>query len=99
MYCMAGCFIVKVLALLTVSFFVLLSARKADSQGLKLFGYAIAVLLWILAAVVLGTSVMGNNSKMPCAKPYDKACKAMMHEGWKEAGGHERHMEKQGVNE
>lgn len=38
--------------LLTISFFVLFAVRKTDSKNLKSFGYAIAVLLWISAALV-----------------------------------------------
>lgn len=45
---------------LTVSFFVLLVSRKADSQNLKTFGYAIAVLLWIAAALVFGKGLAGH---------------------------------------
>jgi len=50
---MPGFAIVPMTMLLTVSFFVLLAARKADSQGVKAFGYVLAVLLWISAALVL----------------------------------------------
>ncbi|MDD5136590.1 MAG: hypothetical protein PHX20_03925 [Candidatus Omnitrophica bacterium] len=37
--------------LLTISFFVLLALKKVETQSLKIFGYCIAVLLWISAAI------------------------------------------------
>lgn len=40
--------------LLTVSFFVLLTLRKSESQGLKAFGYVVAALLWLCSTLVLG---------------------------------------------
>lgn len=39
--------------LLTISFFVLVVLRKLDTQGLKTFGYVVAVLLWVAAALVI----------------------------------------------
>lgn len=38
--------------LLAVSFFVLLSLRKVEQEGFRLFGYSIAVLLWLGAALI-----------------------------------------------
>jgi len=49
--------LVQAVVLLAVSFFILLAARKSDSQNIKTFGYAIAVLLWVAAALVLGKGV------------------------------------------
>lgn len=46
--------IVHTALLLTVSFFVLLAIRKVDTQPLKVFGYAVTVLLWIAAALIFG---------------------------------------------
>lgn len=43
--------------LLTVSFFVLFAIRKIQEQGLKAFGYVIAALLWIGAALVFSVGV------------------------------------------
>lgn len=43
--------------LLTVSFFVLFTTRKVEGQGLRVFGYVIAVLLWISAAIVLSAGI------------------------------------------
>ena len=52
--------LVHAVILLTVSFFVLVVTRKNDSQNLKIFGYAIAVLLWVSAALILGGGLRGN---------------------------------------
>ncbi len=41
--------------LLAVSFFILLTLRKAESQGLKAFGYVVAALLWLSSTIILGT--------------------------------------------
>lgn len=49
--------LVHAVVLLAVSFFVLLVARKSDSQNLKMFGYGIAVLLWVAAALVFGKGI------------------------------------------
>lgn len=43
--------------LLAVSFFVLFVARKTEMQRLKLFGYVIAILLWICAAIVFSAVI------------------------------------------
>lgn len=54
--------------LLTISFFVLLVLRKVDSQGLKAFAYVILALLWLSAAIILGsglyTTVTGRHPLM-----------------------------------
>ena len=39
--------------LLVVSFFVLFTIRKIDTEALKAFGYVLAVMLWICAALAL----------------------------------------------
>ena len=54
--------------LLVASFFVLVVARKNDSQGLKVFGYIIAALLLLSAALSLGKGLVGRKcmmNKMP----------------------------------
>lgn len=53
--------LVHAVVLLAVSYFILLTARKSDSQNLKVFGYCIAVLLWVGAALILGKGISGNN--------------------------------------
>jgi hypothetical protein len=45
--------------ILTASFFVLVTARKIDAPWLKVFGYGVAGLLWICAALVLGRALKG----------------------------------------
>lgn len=55
-------FIVTVL-LLAVSFFVLVTARKAEEQWLKVFGYVVAILLWISAAIVFSGVMSAVTSK------------------------------------
>ena len=52
--------LVHAVVLLTVSFFVLLALRKVDTQSLKVFGYAVAVLLWVSAALVFGKGLAGH---------------------------------------
>jgi len=53
--------LVHAVILLAVSYFVLLTARKTDSQNLKVFGYCIAVLLWVGAALVLGKGITSRS--------------------------------------
>jgi UPF0716 family protein affecting phage T7 exclusion len=43
--------------LLTISFFVLVVLKKIESKALKMFGYIIAVLLWIAAGLVFATGI------------------------------------------
>ncbi|MFA5275615.1 MAG: hypothetical protein WC417_01820 [Candidatus Omnitrophota bacterium] len=52
--------LVPVTIFLTASFFVLFAARKADTQGLKSFGYLVTGLLWLCAALVFFTSIYGS---------------------------------------
>jgi len=47
--------IVPASVILTISFFVLLALRKIENQGLKVFGYVIAALLWISALLVFSS--------------------------------------------
>ncbi len=53
--------LVHAVVLLAISFFILLAARKSDSQNIKTFGYVIAVLLWISAALVLGRGISARH--------------------------------------
>ena len=55
--------LVHAVILLAISYFILLTARKNDSQNLKVFGYCIAVLLWVGAALVLGKGLSGRNQQ------------------------------------
>ncbi len=43
--------------LLTVSFFVLVVARKIDIKSLKIFGYVLTVLLWLSTLLVVVSGV------------------------------------------
>ncbi|MFH1269901.1 MAG: hypothetical protein ABIH75_02440 [Candidatus Omnitrophota bacterium] len=66
MFKLMGLFaIVPATLLLTVSFFVLLSLRKTEPQGLKAFGYVITVLLCLSALLVLSVGFY-KMSKGPC---------------------------------
>jgi len=53
--------LVHAVVLLALSFFILLAARKSDSQNIKTFGYVIAVLLWVAAALVLGKGISARH--------------------------------------
>jgi hypothetical protein len=43
--------------LLTISFFVLYVLKKLEDKELKVFGYFVAVLLWVAASVVLAVGL------------------------------------------
>ncbi len=45
--------VVPISLLLALSFFVLLSIRKAETKGLKAFGYVVAGILWLSVLVIL----------------------------------------------
>jgi len=49
--------IIPTTLLLALSFFVLFTNRKVENEGLKTFGYVIAVLLWIAAALVFSAGI------------------------------------------
>jgi hypothetical protein len=49
--------IIPATVLLTISFFVLFVIRKIETQGLKIFGYVIAALLWVSALVIFSSGV------------------------------------------
>jgi len=51
---------VHAVIILTVSFFVLSFALKQERQWLKTFGFVIAVLLWVSAALVFGKGACGH---------------------------------------
>lgn len=56
--------LVHAVLLLAVSFFVLVLARKSDSGNIKTFGTAIAILLWVAAALVFGKGVSSRHPMM-----------------------------------
>ena len=49
--------IIPATLLLTISFFVLFTLRKIETQGLKAFGYVIAALLWVATALVFSVGI------------------------------------------
>ena len=51
--------------LLTVSFFVLFSVRLVEKQGLKVFGYCVAALLWISALIIFVAGISIGKPMMP----------------------------------
>lgn len=71
--------------LLTISFFVLFATRKVETQGLKVFGYVIAVLLWVAAALIFSTGVysLTTGKHMKCG--FSEMMKAKMHEATPES--------------
>ncbi|MFA5155779.1 MAG: hypothetical protein WC532_00085 [Candidatus Omnitrophota bacterium] len=58
---------ISTVLLLAVSFFVLVTARKAEEQWLKVFGYVVAILLWISAAIVF-SGVMSAMASKKCPR-------------------------------
>jgi hypothetical protein len=67
MMCRLGCgsALIPVAVLLTLSFFVLVILQKIESKNLKLFGVAVAVLLWLSAILVLSSGVYMAGSARP----------------------------------
>lgn len=55
-------FVVPTTVLLTASFFVIAVNSKAESKGLKLFGWLVALLLWISAFAVFSTGMWFSNN-------------------------------------
>jgi len=56
--------------LLTISFFVLVTVRKTDSKNLKVFGYIIAVLLWISVAFVFFSGLYVSTTNFSPSMPH-----------------------------
>lgn len=50
--------IIPIAVLLTASFFVLLGVQKAETRTLKIFGIAVAIVLWTASGVVLAGSIV-----------------------------------------
>ncbi|PIP20416.1 MAG: hypothetical protein COX40_04895 [Candidatus Omnitrophica bacterium CG23_combo_of_CG06-09_8_20_14_all_40_11] len=71
MFRLVGLFaIIPTTVLLTISFFVLYTLRRTDTQGLKAFGYVIAALLWLSALLVFSAgvyTVVSGHTPMECA--------------------------------
>jgi len=64
--------VIPTAVLLTISFFVLFALRKIETEGLKAFGYIIATLLWIGAALVLsvGLYAVASGRQPMCPMMY-----------------------------
>jgi hypothetical protein len=65
--------LVPVAMMLTVSFFVLFAVKQVEEKGLRAFGWAVAVLLWVVAALVFSAGLFALTSgcgpwgkMMPC---------------------------------
>jgi hypothetical protein len=55
--------------MLTVSFFVLFAVKKVEEKGLRAFGWAVAVLLWVVAALVFSAGIFALTTGCgPCGK-------------------------------
>ena len=70
--------IIPITIYLTISFFVLFAAGKAESKNLKAFGQAVAVLLWICALLIF---IAGVWMMTTTSRPWDncgKMCKKHM---------------------
>ncbi len=62
----AGLFaVIPAAVLLTISFFVLFAMRKIETQGLKAFGYVVAALLWLAAALVFSAGAYTLSTGRP----------------------------------
>ena len=77
--------IIPTAVLLTISFFVLFTLRKIETEGLKAFGYCLAVLLWIAAALVLSVGIYTvSTGRHPMKCMMQEMRKAHMQEMMKE---------------
>jgi len=55
---LAGFFVViPISVLITISFFVLFTVRKVETQGLKAFGFVVAAVLWFAVLVLFSAGV------------------------------------------
>jgi len=64
--------------LLTVSFFVLFSLRKVETQGLKAFGYVVTALLWIAALLIFSAGLYSVSSGFTKGRMMQGMLKARM---------------------
>jgi hypothetical protein len=77
--------LIPVAMLLTVSFFVLFTRQKTEDANLKAFGLGVAILLWVVSAVILGAGI----TTMTCCRHhsgYGKMGMMMDKEEWEEHG-------------
>lgn len=69
--------IVPVSVLLTISFFVLITLRRVEEKGLKVFGYVVTGFLWLAALIILLGAVY-NMDKLPGRMKYRMHQRMMM---------------------
>jgi hypothetical protein len=71
--------VIPAAVLLTISFFVLLGVRKAESQGLRAFGYVIAALLWAAVLLVISSGIyMMSTGRPPMICPMQQMMQGQM---------------------
>ena len=79
--------IIPATILLSISFFVLLVLRKAESQGLKAFGYVIASLLWLSSLLVVSMGIYTvSTGRHPGLHMMQEMMKCKMQQGMMPAG-------------
>lgn len=72
--------IIPAALLLTVSFFILFTLRKIETQGLKAFGYCLAALLWVAALLVFSAGVYTvSTGRHPTMCMMQEMMKGQMH--------------------
>lgn len=77
--------IIPTTVLLTISFFVLYTLRRTDTQGLKAFGYVIVALLWLAALLVFSAGIYTvSTGRHPMKCMMQEMKKAHMQEMMKE---------------
>jgi hypothetical protein len=54
---MGFCALIPATVLVTISFFVLVVLRKIEAGALKIFGYVVTVILWIVAFLVFSAGI------------------------------------------
>jgi len=57
--------VIPVAVLLTISFFVLVTVKKIEGQGLKAFGYTVAALIWAAALLVSSAGIYTLSTGRP----------------------------------
>jgi|GEM_PF-6614461 len=68
----------KVLMLLVLSFFVLLGASKADTEGLKKFGRILAMLMWVAVVALIALSAYKVTTGKNCRSGKQSQKRMMM---------------------
>jgi len=74
-------FVIHAVILLVISYFVLFSVRKLEKeQGLKVFGYVLAALLWVVALFVFSIGIYKAAKPNKCMYGMMNKCpmRAMM---------------------